>query len=384
MKNLFSFATKELSQDAFLSWFIANCNDESIGEYSYSFINKLTGLKLDFFEQDIKEIKVTQQKHNMDIIVDFWTDLSDENKAKSHYVLVIEDKTTSDAHSGQLKKYADEVAKWNTNEKEFEKRRFKVFYKTNHLSEKDKNEISKADENRLENDKWIVFDIDKIWDFFSKINKTKSEILNSYIEHINTIHKDLIEISIKPMNEWDFINFQTYFDKIIKTDFNNHGFEYHFETWTYQGRLVSLAFYYHSRNKDINVNVTKDNPCFAYPILNFVYRKHSNVLIVYTHVTFHWVDLNKNVGEEHWNWKYSKYEPDVEKAKNYIEAMKAVLNKLDIKKVRSMKNERDQTISTDEIQLKGNNDEMKTKILEKIVNYFKAFKEVDENFKYLQ
>lgn len=52
MNNIFDFATKELSQDAFLSWFIANCNDENIGEYSYKFINFLTG-----FNFKVGEIK---------------------------------------------------------------------------------------------------------------------------------------------------------------------------------------------------------------------------------------------------------------------------------------------------------------------------------------
>ena len=71
MYNIFDFATKELSQDAFLCWFIANCNEPSIGEHSYRFINFLTGY--DFKFGDIKRVTIKQQEHNMDIIVDLWT-----------------------------------------------------------------------------------------------------------------------------------------------------------------------------------------------------------------------------------------------------------------------------------------------------------------------
>ena len=127
MENIFDFATKELSQDAFLSWFIANCNELEIGEYSYDFINLISGF--DFKVGDIKEVTIKQQEHNMDIVVDLW----DVNNL--HYVIVIEDKTSSSAHSGQLKRYADIMNGWNTDEEGYIERRHKVFYKVlRHLS----------------------------------------------------------------------------------------------------------------------------------------------------------------------------------------------------------------------------------------------------------
>lgn len=40
MKNLFEFATKELSQDAFLRWLIENYNDPNVGKCSKELLNK--------------------------------------------------------------------------------------------------------------------------------------------------------------------------------------------------------------------------------------------------------------------------------------------------------------------------------------------------------
>ena len=142
MKNIFEYATKELSQDAFLCCFIANCNDEAISEYSYDFINLITGFN--FGVGDIKHVQIIQQGNNMDIIVDFWT--SDNKDAKSHYVIIIEDKTNSSAGDNQLVKYAEIMDGWNTNEPGYKDRRRKVFYKVNGLSNKDNSEIDKANE----------------------------------------------------------------------------------------------------------------------------------------------------------------------------------------------------------------------------------------------
>lgn len=60
MNNIFDFATKELSQDAFLGWFISNCNEEGIKEYSYEFINLIT--KFNFKFGDIKRFKLNNKK----------------------------------------------------------------------------------------------------------------------------------------------------------------------------------------------------------------------------------------------------------------------------------------------------------------------------------
>lgn len=371
MENIFNFATKELSQDAFLSWFIANCNDQSIGEHSYDFINFLTGY--DFKYGEIKKVTIKQQEHNMDIIVDLWT-LND-----LHYVIVIEDKTFSSAHSGQLKKYADIMNGWNNEEPDYINRRRKVFYKVDYLTEQDNIELEKGNEGFDTQDHWRIFNIKDIYNFFSKLPETKSEILNSYVEHIKKIYEDLNTVAKEPIAEWNYVNFQTFFKKTIAEKFSKKGWDYHLETWLYQGRLVSVAFYYHPKNKKLNISVSKDNPCFAYPLVEFVFRKYAEEIMVYTHITYHWFDDQKYKNEpDRWTWKYTDYEPNVQEAQNFMETLKKVIDEKLGVKIRKMKSIHDQTISTDHIKINKTISKLEDDILQKLTSYFEAFEIADK------
>lgn len=374
MKNLFDFATKELSQDAFLSWFIANCNDKTIGKYSYQFINFLTGFT--FKSGDIKKIRIKQQEHDMDIVVDFWT--SEKKDGQSHYVIVIEDKVMSSAHSGQLAKYNKRIDKWNNNEQGYENRTKRVFYKVNYLTDKDEDELKKA------SNLWITKDIKEIFGFFSKIENSGSEILDFYVDHIKQIYKDLNSSSNKSMKEWNYTNFQTFFKEIVNNDFSKQGWDYHFETWLYQGRLVSVAFYYHpdKTNMRLNKQVKGEYCCFAYPLIEFVFKKNAKNILVYSHITYHWFDDEKYKNNpDKWTWKYSRYEPCESEAKSFMETLKSSLRSIPDIKIRKMDNKRDQTISSEKIKLDRTNEEIKKEILQKLEIYFEAFKKADAQFK---
>ena len=75
MKNLFDFATKELSQDAFICWLVSNYdNNENIElkKLAYEFINFISKKEYDYNNNDIKHLNTLQQANNMDVIIDIW------------------------------------------------------------------------------------------------------------------------------------------------------------------------------------------------------------------------------------------------------------------------------------------------------------------------
>lgn len=378
MKNIFDFATKELSQDAFLSWFISNCNEDGIKEYSYEFINLITDYH--FKVGDIKKVQIKQQENNMDIIVDFWT--SEDLNPQSHYVIIIEDKTISSAHSGQLKRYAEIMNGWNTNEPGYKERRRKVFYKVNKETDQDKLEIKEGDKGFETNDRWRPFYIDDIYKFFSKIPLTKSEILNSYVEHIKQIYNDLNVVSDKPMSEWNYNNYVTFFKKVIKEKFSKKGYDC--DSWSsqYQGRLVSFVFCYRSnpQNTRLNKQVTEDMPCFAYPLVEFVFKKYATSIVIYSHISYHWNDDANLKDNEKWSWKPNSYKPSLTDAREFMELLKTDLSNVPGIKVRRMNNEKDQTISSDSISLKQSNQMIEEEILNKLDMYFSVFKLIDIKF----
>jgi hypothetical protein len=123
--NLFSFATKELSQDAFLCWLL-QWSDASYAEIEpklhiagQSLLNRMFikhGITLNI----LPSVKIIRQFKNVDILVE----------VDSQYILLIEDKTTSKEHSNQLARYKEDVCKAYP-----EQRVLPIFFKTGEQSD---------------------------------------------------------------------------------------------------------------------------------------------------------------------------------------------------------------------------------------------------------
>ena len=94
MENLFNFATKELSQDAFLRWLFESWKDKDLTPVVSALLKKFCLLSDD---ENITEIKTWAQWRKIDITVYVDTD-------KRKLALFIEDKSFSGEHD-QLLKY---------------------------------------------------------------------------------------------------------------------------------------------------------------------------------------------------------------------------------------------------------------------------------------
>lgn len=98
--NIFSFATTELSQDAFIAWLLAwaDLRYESVDAQLHGCARKLIAA---FFEKhgkpmpDFSNVAVTRQSKNIDVLC----------VLDGTFAIVIEDKTHTEAHSNQLAKY---------------------------------------------------------------------------------------------------------------------------------------------------------------------------------------------------------------------------------------------------------------------------------------
>ena len=107
--NLFDFATKELSQDAFIAWLL-QWGDSSNKQYDPSltrcgqeFVKKLICKAIPAYSaREIKSIRAGRQWENIDI----WAEVNDE------ILIIIEDKTNTMIHSNQLERYQKIAEKW--------------------------------------------------------------------------------------------------------------------------------------------------------------------------------------------------------------------------------------------------------------------------------
>ena len=104
--NLFEYATKELSQDAFFAWLTRWAGPECAGEdrelheRGVAFVKMLLGKEGDEAFR-VEKIAVYKQRER----VDLWVDVNDD------YTIIIEDKVNTGEHSRQLERYREIAAK---------------------------------------------------------------------------------------------------------------------------------------------------------------------------------------------------------------------------------------------------------------------------------
>ena len=109
--NLFNYATKELSQDAFICWLCsfaledADKNDLELTKCANNLICEFMkrGLETNnILSGDIKLLDIKKQKNNIDVLLT----VSYEEKI---YKIIIEDKTHTSEHDDQLNRYKEKI-----------------------------------------------------------------------------------------------------------------------------------------------------------------------------------------------------------------------------------------------------------------------------------
>nr|WKN37903.1 PD-(D/E)XK nuclease family protein [Tunicatimonas sp. TK19036] len=106
--NIFNIATKELSQDAFITWLLRwgdSSNekyDKALRDCGVAFVTELIKTKIPEFNEIVASVSANRQRENIDV----WAVVN------HRYLIIIEDKTFTKQHSGQLKRYKEAAAEW--------------------------------------------------------------------------------------------------------------------------------------------------------------------------------------------------------------------------------------------------------------------------------
>lgn len=182
-RNLFDFATKELSQDAYLRWLFENwnCDDASIREACNLLIVDFLNVKTSVV---ISSLKTRAQYKRIDILIECTVD-------KKDYVVAIEDKIYSDDHSNQLAEYKETVVKDFPNINHAF-----IFYKTGL--------VMAPDIKRIEKQGWKVYDIIHIHRLYTRMHKSpNSDIFNDYVDKTIRTYKELCLEIPKLISAWE-------------------------------------------------------------------------------------------------------------------------------------------------------------------------------------
>lgn len=203
--NIFEFATGELTQDAFICWCVNWFNDDSkpkLKELSIELARLFTAT------EKIETIKISRQ-FSKDVYID------DKKLALKIDVLlvvnnkiavIVEDKTYTNEHDNQIKRYKDGIDYLVSNAKEDEdffalETIRTVFLKTGFMYDEDK--CVKSD---------VVVSNDKFLEILKRYSG-ESEILDSYISNLeNTIQKyedyGVYEGYKESFDEWNVTRYQ--------------------------------------------------------------------------------------------------------------------------------------------------------------------------------
>lgn len=192
--NLFTYATKELSQDAFLMWVLSNYDDEGdVGRAAKKLLAEFCDLDND---EVIKNLMVRPQEGKIDISVYFET-----NKRKK-LGLFIEDKTGSNEHN-QLEKYNDYIDK-KLKETEITKA-FRIFYKTGIIDDDELERVEKA--------KWEIYGMKEILNIWEEFKESPNMIIKMYVNHLYALQEAIkneempSKYTTDKLNRWEWYGF---------------------------------------------------------------------------------------------------------------------------------------------------------------------------------
>lgn len=106
--NIFNISTKELSQDAFLTWLLLwadtgnSDHDTKLNKCGVDFIKELIKKEIPEFNEEIRTVLAERQRSHIDI----WVVVNDK------YLIIIEDKINTGQHSDQLSRYKNIAENW--------------------------------------------------------------------------------------------------------------------------------------------------------------------------------------------------------------------------------------------------------------------------------
>ena len=172
--NLFKFATSELSQDAFLCWLLSWADqkyatvDPDLHRTATNFLKSIGKKckKTDVFEGSVAlKVEIKRQHEGIDVLA--LISIGDQE-----YALVIEDKTDSTAHSGQLSRYRDIMEK-----KYSESNLLLVYLKTGEILPKAKREAK--------DNKYVIYSRKDLLQVLEPIAvNTKDSILRDFYQRL--------------------------------------------------------------------------------------------------------------------------------------------------------------------------------------------------------
>lgn len=201
--NLFSFATSELSQDAFICWCLNWINYPN--ETLYPMAKDIFSNLLEEKDLENEEIEIKRQYKKIDVLILL-------KKSKKAYI--IEDKTYTSEHSDQINKYRETIK----NEFKEEIKNIKtVYFKTGFWFSYDYNTVNEKDKIDIKINRKDFLNILKEY-------KGKNQILDDYCEYFERVTEDEEKEKNYLISKEEFKNNNYWYWNISKSGISQYQF----------------------------------------------------------------------------------------------------------------------------------------------------------------
>ena len=207
--NIFDYATKELSQDAFFTWLInwasPEYNGNPLHDCAVEFINELLPENINV---TIESIETFNQWEHTDI----WVSINEK------IAIVIEDKINAAEHNNQLEDYEYTAREWC---KDHNYECYFVFLKTGVVKQQEREYLEQ------EHEKWKIVDCNTVLNLFNKYReKTDNNIFLDYVNKRNSIENASNSFLNNPIEKWDYAAVEGFFYELDNKIDEWHGWGY--------------------------------------------------------------------------------------------------------------------------------------------------------------
>jgi hypothetical protein len=200
--NIFDIATKELSQDAFITWLLQFADDKYqsvnplLNKCGKTFVTQLIQKQILNFNETISKVEAGRQWENIDV----WAEVNDK------YLIIIEDKTYTGQRDGQLAKYKSTAEKWCINNN-YEKP-ICIYLKTGNESQ---NSLS-----QIQQQGYSIFSRVDFINLLTQFKETSNNIFTDFYERLTRIEKSNNEFENKLIKDWNGNDWQGFFQFLEK------------------------------------------------------------------------------------------------------------------------------------------------------------------------
>jgi hypothetical protein len=198
--NIFDIATKELSQDGFITWLLLWGDIENkqynpdLHKCGCDFASRLIKKEFPDFNEEIKNIQAGRQ----------WKDIDIVTIVNNKYFIVIEDKTNTKQHSGQLERYKVQAEQW-CKEKNYQL--VCIYLKTGNESEQSLSSVTEKG--------YKLFNRKEFIDLLNSYT-IDSDIFNDFKNRLVKIEQLNNEWETKTIKDWKKNDWQGFFQYLEK------------------------------------------------------------------------------------------------------------------------------------------------------------------------